>query len=199
MKTFVGIILGILLTAVAGVIIIYAGVINMAANQKPSTLEKELGETLYEHSMEKRAKKETNPLDVNDKKILTDGLAHYRENCVICHAAPGVESSEIGKGLNPPAPMLDTEDVRDMSDGELYWTIENGIRMTGMPAFGPTHDRDEIWKIVAFVRHLPQLTADQKAELKSSLEEEDHHHDEEETPSTQTEPQTEPHTHSHKH
>jgi mono/diheme cytochrome c family protein len=201
MKIIVGIIVGIVLTVLVAVVVIYAGVINMAANQTPSALEKEIGETLYEHSMEKRAKDEKNPYSADDEQALAEGLDHYRENCVICHGAPGVPTSEIGKGLNPPAPMLDIEDVREMSDGQIYWTVENGIRMTGMPAFGPTHSRDEIWKIVAFVRNLPQLTAAQKEALRSSVEEEEHHHHEEEesTPATQTQTQTRPHTHTHHH
>ncbi len=75
-----------------------------------------------------------------------------------CHGAPGVDASAIGEGLNPPAPDLTLPKVQGRTDGELFWLVQNGLRMTGMPAFGPTHPEEEIWKIVAFLRHLPELT-----------------------------------------
>jgi hypothetical protein len=64
-----------------------------------------------------------------------------------------------------------------MRDGELFWVVSNGIRMTGMPAFAPTHKEDEIWKIVAFVRHLPEITKEEQQALKASREEETGHHE----------------------
>ena len=77
--------------------------------------------------------------------------------CVSCHGAPGVDASEAGDGLNPPAPDLTLPRVQKRTDGELFWLVQNGIRMTGMPAFGTTHKDEEIWKIVAFVRRLPSF------------------------------------------
>jgi mono/diheme cytochrome c family protein len=71
----------------------------------------------------------------------------------------------LAKGLNPSAPELQSSDTQAMSDGELFWTVKHGIRMTGMPAFAPTHTDAQIWKIVAFVRHLPNLTPEETAEL----------------------------------
>jgi mono/diheme cytochrome c family protein len=65
-----------------------------------------------------------------------------------------------------------------MGDGELFWTIRQGVRMTGMPAFAPTHSDEEIWKIVTFIRHLPHLTPEEKEKLRSVTEEEAHHHEE---------------------
>jgi mono/diheme cytochrome c family protein len=86
--------------------------------------------------------------------------------CVTCHGAPGVDASEAGEGLNPAAPDLSTGKVQKRSDGELFWLVQGGIRMTGMPAFGPTHNDEEIWKIVAFVRRLPALSPEEQQELK---------------------------------
>ena len=87
--------------------------------------------------------------------------------CVTCHGAPGVDASEAGEGLNPPAPDLTTGKVQKRTDGELFWLVQSGIRMTGMPAFGPTHKDEEIWKIVAFLRRLPALSPDEARELKT--------------------------------
>ncbi len=76
-----------------------------------------------------------------------------------------MDPSEIGEGLNPPAPDLTQPSVQSKTDGELFWIVQNGIRMTGMPAFGPTHKDEEIWTLVTFMRHLPELTADEEAVL----------------------------------
>jgi mono/diheme cytochrome c family protein len=73
-------------------------------------------------------------------------------------------------GLNPPAPDLTLSFVRRKSDGELYWIAAHGIRMTGMPAFLPTLTSDEIWKIVAFVRHMPAMTKEEQQALKADQE-----------------------------
>ena len=64
-----------------------------------------------------------------------------------------------------------------LRDGEIFWVVSNGIRMTGMPAFSPTHKEDEIWKIVAFVRHLPEITKEEQQLLKAGTEEAAHHHE----------------------
>ncbi len=100
--------------------------------------------------------------------MLRGGLAHYKGMCVGCHGAPGVDPSEAGEGLNPPASDLTLGRVQKRTDGELFWLIQNGVRMTGMPAFGPTHKDEEIWKIVAFLRHLPALTPEEEKILREA-------------------------------
>ena len=104
--------------------------------------------------------------------------------CVTCHGAPGREPSEIGQGLNPKPPKLDTAEVQAYSDAELYWIIAHGIRMTGMPAFGPTHEERTLWSLVAFLRKLPGMNAQQYAAMVEATS--DHH-------------PTETHTHTHSH
>jgi hypothetical protein len=88
-----------------------------------------------------------------------------------------VDAGEIGQGLNPPAPELTLPRVQKRPDGELFWIVSNGIRMTGMPAFKPTHKPEEIWKIVAFLRHLEEVTPDEQKALKAVTEEAEHHHE----------------------
>ena len=102
-------------------------------------------------------------------------------------------------GLNPPAPDLTLPEVQTKSDGELFWIVGNGIRMTGMPAFSLTHKPDEVWKIVAFIRHLPEISADEQKVLKAECEEQEQHHEEEQASSAGTEnarPQKTPMPHS---
>lgn len=76
----------------------------------------------------------------------------------MCHNAPGRDHTEIAQGLNPAPPTLDTPEVQDLySDAELYWIVKHGFKMTGMPAFGPTHEEKDLWAIVAFLKKLPHM------------------------------------------
>ena len=174
MKFIFGLIIGLLLAGAIPVVLIYNGSLNMCATQMPSMMEKRLGSMSWENWVHKNAPITKNPL-ANDQFALKAGLDHYAENCFVCHAAPGMEKSEISRGLNPPAPILN--DIADFTDAELFYIIKNGIRMTGMPAFGPTHKDGEIWKIVLFVRHLPNLTDQERQVLDGKSADEEHHHD----------------------
>lgn len=181
MKAFLlGILVGVVLVAIVGFVVALG--FNMEATNPPGPLERLVAHELVDRTLERHAPKDKNPRPASPE-VLAEGLAHYRENCLVCHGAPGVELSEIGKGLNPAAPNLAHRGTQHESDGELYWTIREGIRMTGMPAFGPTHSSDEIWTLVTFVRHLPQLTeAEIKALKQEAREEEEHHHEHEAPP-----------------
>ena len=183
MKVLVGILLGILLTIGAAFLMAATGSFNVAATASPGKLEKKVASFTIDRSVARRAPKEKNPF-AGSPEALKLGLAHYKENCVMCHGAPGVEESEAGMGLNPSAPDLTLPDVQSMSDGEIYWIVANGIRMTGMPAFSLTHKKEEIWHLVAFVRHLPQISADEQKVLKTGSEEEEHHHEGETAPAS---------------
>lgn len=126
--------------------------------------------------MAHHAQEQDNPFK-DAPSILPSGMAHYRVNCVLCHGAPEVGAAELAHGLNPPAPDLDAEGTQSRTDGQLFWVVRNGIRMTGMPAFGPTHEDDEIWHIIAFVRHLPDLTELERQTLLAGVKEEGDHHE----------------------
>ena len=108
------------------------------------------------------------------------GFDHYSEMCVTCHGAPGREPDEIAKGLNPPAPVL-AHLSSSRNAAETFLIIKNGIKMTAMPAWGPTHDDSAMWGMVAFVRRLPQLTAEQYKEMQEAGHNEEmgdmEHHD----------------------
>jgi len=115
--------------------------------------------------MKRSVKRRAEGITPSKDFVLTDpatiriGFNHYREMCIICHGAPGVKPREAHAGLNPQPPLLAAKLVKGMSPAELFWVIKNGIKMTGMPAWGPTHSDDQIWAIVAFVKQLPTLTA----------------------------------------
>ena len=175
MKLLTGILLGWLLLAAVIGLAIWSGSYNVAAMNSPGKMEKSLAAFALSRAIQKRAPVKANPF--TKPEDVRFGLVHYKENCLDCHGAPGVEESEFGQGLNPPAPDLTLPRMQRMRDGELFWVVSNGIRMTGMPAFSPTHKEEEIWKIVAFVRHLPEVTAEEQKILKAGREEEAGHHE----------------------
>jgi len=105
-----------------------------------------------------------------------EGEEHFADHCAICHANDGSGDTLFGKGLYPKPPNMRDADTQNKSDGELYYTIENGVRLSGMPAFGPpsgsisgkdqpTGDA-ETWKLVLFIRHLPQITSEELEDMK---------------------------------
>ena len=165
MKILLGMLLAVVLIVAVAIAVVMTGTFDMSAVKPPGGFEKAVGKAALNHSVSRRASKTANPLSGPD--VVRAGLAHYRENCVFCHGAPGVDASEAGDGLNPPAPDLTLAGVQARTDGELFWIVQQGVRMTGMPAFGPTHTDPEIWKIVAFLRHLPQISKDEQAALKA--------------------------------
>lgn len=165
---------GILFALLVPVLLLATGVINVGADVNPGLIEKTLAPWALDRSVEKRAPDAKNPYTGNPAAIAT-GLNHYRENCVMCHGAPGLPESEVSRGLNPRAPSLAKQS--DTSDGELFWTVKHGLRMTPMPAFGPTHTDEEIWKIVAFIRHLPELSQPERDSLREATDEGEHHHE----------------------
>ncbi len=106
--------------------------------------------------------------DLKDPKLLKTGIEHYHEMCRLCHGAPGYEKEEFAEGLYPKPPKLTSKEIQEMSNAEAFWVLKNGIKMTGMPAFGPTHDDDELWGMVGFWRRLPSLKPEQYKKLLES-------------------------------
>ena len=173
MKVLFGILLGIAILALGVALVFATGSWNVAASAPPGRLESKIALFAATRSIQKRAPSRSNPSAGPD--AVRSGLVHFKENCVMCHGAPGVPEAELGMGLNPPAPDLTLPQIQKMTDGQLFWVVQNGIRMTGMPAFGPTHSEEQIWKIVAFIRHLPEITAAEQQTLKAGTEESEEH------------------------
>ncbi len=101
--------------------------------------------------------------------VIKESLAHFADHCATCHANNGSGQTPIGKNVNPKALDLRLPDIQSMSDGEIFWVIHNGIRFTAMPAWGEgdlAEDKDS-WKLVHFIRHLPQLTPEELDQMKA--------------------------------
>ena len=101
----------------------------------------------------------------------------FNSMCIGCHGGPGTEPAAMGQGLNPPAPDLAVS-AAEMTSAELFWVTKHGIRMTGMPAWGVTHDDDAIWPVVALLTRLPDLDEAGYQSLLASAEGHGHHADE---------------------
>lgn len=164
---------GILVTLLVPILVLAAGGINMGADVKPGFIERTFAPWGLDRSVAKRAPEAKNP-HAGEPAANAAGLDLYRANCVMCHGAPDVPPAELSKGISPPPPSLSMQD--DTPDGELFWVIKHGIRMTAMPAFGPTRTDEEIWKIIAFIRHLPDLSAQERDSLRAATGEDARHH-----------------------
>lgn len=176
MKFLLGIVVGLVLAGVAGLAFVKSGRFDVAADKRAGRMERELAEMGMDAWVDRNAPKVTNPRG-NNPEVLRQGLDHYKENCVVCHGVPGERPSEIARGMNPGPPDLSRPETEKMSDGQLFFIVSHGIRMTGMPSFAMTHKEDEIWSMVSFVRHLPQLTDAEKKVLTAGSDEAEHHHE----------------------
>ena len=154
----------LVVVAVAGWFV-YSGTYNIAATHPHTTLARWLFTTVRDQSINERAGGIRAP-DLTDSKLIEGGARHYASTCAVCHGAPGEKLSEIAKGMNPTPPDLQAGEVQQRyTDAELYWIVEHGIRMTGMPAFGPTHPEKDLWAIVAFIKRLPAIKAEEYQSL----------------------------------
>jgi len=177
MRTLVIIVVLILLAIAGTVAFIFSGAYDVAATTPHSALVKWALSTTSDHSVDSRAVSVEVPQDYDAPSRVAAGAIHYAETCQGCHGGPGAEAAELAKGLNPPAPDL-VESGREMSAQQVYWVIKHGIKMTGMPGFGPTHDEQELWAMTAFVKALPDMSPARYAELTKKAEEEHQEGDE---------------------
>jgi mono/diheme cytochrome c family protein len=138
---------------------IYAGLYNIAADVPHTQPIYWLIETLRERSVAVRARDIVVPKDLEGANRISKGAGQYAEMCSRCHLAPGMKRTEISRGLYPRAPELRRQ--TNLTPAEQFWIVKHGVKMTGMPAWGVTHQDELLWDVVAFVRKLPELTPEQ--------------------------------------
>ena len=137
----------------------------VSAKAKPSSLEVVMARKARHMALPGAARDLVNPLAATQDN-LRDGRLHFADHCAICHGNDGSCDTMMGSGLYPKPPDLRLAETQKLSDGELFWIIENGVRFTGMPAFSSSHSSPEdSWKLVHFIRHLPQLTSEERLEM----------------------------------
>ncbi len=150
----------IALLIIGGLIYMYSGIFDISARVPHDPITLWAMNTVRDNSIKHNADNNIKTPDLNDSDLVKMGFVHYREMCVGCHGGPGIERSEIGQGLYPKAPSF-ARVANDWTPHQLFWITKNGLKMTGMPAFGPTHSDEMIWAIVAFTKKLPTLTKEQ--------------------------------------
>ena len=138
-----------------------------SARTPPSQLEILIARAMRDMAIPASAREEKNPWEATPE-VIAAGRAHWADHCATCHANDGSGNTLIGANLYPRAPDMRLRATQNLTDGELYYIIRNGVRLTGMPAWGdPAFKRDdESWHLVAFIRHLPQITPDELEEMK---------------------------------
>lgn len=146
-------------------VVLFTGVYNVAASSGHNAFTFWFLSTLSDRSVEAHSATVVGS-PPTDPAALHDGFREYDGMCVGCHGAPGVERGPAGKGMMPEPPDLDERS--DLTDREIFWVVDNGIKFAGMPAFGATESRATLWSIVGFLRQLPGMSATQYADWRSA-------------------------------
>lgn len=165
MKYLIGFVVALLLAASGGLLVILSGAFNVAATNPDSPMTEWMLHTTMRRSVAVRSAAIVAPTSFTQAEVQA-GSKEFRAMCAGCHGAPGKMRSAAGKGLRPRAPDLALA-AREWTNADLFWIIKNGVKMTGMPAFGPTHDDQTLWNIVAFVSQLPTMPAEQYRTLEA--------------------------------
>ena len=158
--------------AIAATGFAYSGLYDVSASSPHSGLVDWLLSTTSRASVNRHAVGVQVP-DLDDAMALA-GVSDFDAMCTGCHGAPGQEPAAMGQGLNPPAPDL-ARAATELTPAEIFWVTKNGIKMTGMPSWGATHDDSAIWPVVAFIGRLPGLDADQYQMMLANAQGQGHH------------------------
>lgn len=183
--------LAVIVTAgLCGLIFLKTGAKGFSACEDPSFLEAFAARQARNMAMPSAARARANPI-AKSKKVLDDAMAHWADHCAVCHGNDGSGRVEMGRRMYPHAPDMRQESTQRLTDGELFDIIENGIRLSGMPAWGGSAvGQNDSWKLVHFVHRLPHLSAAEIAQMEKlnpkSPEEEDQERQEQEFLNEQT-------------
>ena len=152
----VKIVLMTLLVLVLGAgVFVWSGFYNPGADSPHWKITYALMQTTRERSVERHAAAIHLPANLDDPQLILKGAGQYAAMCTSCHLAPGMEDSELRPGLYPQPPNLSEVNV---DPREAFWVIKHGMKMSAMPAWGPSHDDATIWSMVAFLQKLPAMT-----------------------------------------
>ena len=140
----------------------------VSAKEQPGRIEEFVARRVRNMAIAGRAKSLTNPVEYSGE-VAADGRAHFADHCAVCHGNDGSGNTPMGRGMWPKVPDMRLPQTQSLSDGELFWIIENGIRFTGMPAWssGTQDGETASWHLVHFVRRLPKLTPEELEEMEA--------------------------------
>lgn len=140
----------------------------LSARDSPGAFETRFARKVHRLAIPSSARNLSNPMQ-SSRELLVEARRHFADHCASCHGNDGSGMTEMGQKLNPRAPDMRAAETQNLSDGELYYIIENGVRFTGMPAWGTggTNDHDT-WHLVLFIRHLPNMTNQDMQDMQNS-------------------------------
>lgn len=140
----------------------------VSAKEQPGRVEEFVARRVRNLAIARRARSLTSPIPISSD-VIAGGRAHFADHCAVCHANNGSGDTPMGRGMWPKAPDLRLAATQNLSDGELFWIIENGIRFTGMPGWstGTKEGEEASWHLVHFIRRLPRLTQPELEEMES--------------------------------
>ena len=132
----------------------------------PSAIEEFAATTARKMAVPSSYRQLRNPIMPSTENIRA-GMEHFSDHCATCHSNDGGGQTFFGKGLYPKPPDMRAAGTQNKSDGELYYTIQNGVRLSGMPAFSEARTTAQTWRLVLFIRHLPQIAPEELNEMKA--------------------------------
>ena len=139
-----------------------------SARNEPSAIESFVARYIRHMAVPRDAVEAKNPVP-ESAEVLAEAMAHFADHCAFCHGNDGSGATPIGQGLYPNPPDMRLAATQNLTDGEIFYVIQNGVRLTGMPAFGDNkngaHDEDS-WKLVYFIRRLPKITTEELEAMK---------------------------------
>jgi mono/diheme cytochrome c family protein len=156
-----GAVLMLLLLIAIALIVILSGGYNVAATDRHNPIVGWALDTTM-HNAVQGAADDVAPAPEFTPAMIAAGATEYKEYCAHCHGGVGEKRAEWAMGMRPHPPAL-ARVADQWSEQELYWIITHGIKMTGMPAFGPNHNDETVWNIAGFVSRLPQMSATEYA------------------------------------
>ena len=154
----------IVIALIPVVLILQRGV---SARDEPTRVEVVIARTLRHFAVPAKMREMKNPIPLTPD-VLAEASHHFADHCAQCHGNDGRGKTEIGKSLYPKAPDMTLAATQNLSDGELFAIIRNGVRLTGMPAWGGDGDDDaaDNWKLVHFIRHMPTMSKEEVHAMK---------------------------------
>src|SRR5713101_4338469 len=166
-RSKIGLAIGVIVVAGTATVVAVLVQHGFSARDQPTAIEAFVARRLRHLAVPRSARQAKNPVPATPE-VLAEARAHFADHCASCHGNDGSGQTEIGQHLYPKAPDMRQADTQSLSDGELFYIMHNGVRLSGMPAWGdspPEEDQDS-WKLVHFIRHLPKLSQAELEEMK---------------------------------
>ena len=167
-RLFGGAVLAVIVAA--GTVVLYIRTTGLDSRAESGSVETRLARLARGLAVPADVKSMRNPVSLAPD-VLAEGLAHFADHCAACHGDDGTGNTEMGRGLYPKAPDMRQTATQSLTDGELFYVIEHGIRFTGMPAWrtGTGSGEEASWQLVHVIRHLPKLTDAERERMKAFI------------------------------